>query len=178
MGSRKSTAATVSRGAAAQQVAVSNSIGEELMSVPEEDTAFEGTDQLLGSRMDMSGQDMDVSLQLKGQPYNSNSKQSLHRNDRGSQQRSDMRIVEQEESKRMVRDIFQDSVNDNFFTQAPTENTLTKQPKVEFDLDADEAEESQFGADNLKLHSHRQSMGSNVGGGHDRFSTGSNNKRN
>ena len=86
------------------------------MSVPEEDTAFEGTDQLLGSRMDMSGQDMDVSLQLKGQPYNSNSKQSLHRNDRGSQQRSDMRIVEQEESKRMVRDIFQDSVNDNFFT--------------------------------------------------------------
>ena len=38
---------------------MSNSIGEELMSVPEEDTAFEGTDQLLGSRMDMSGQDMD-----------------------------------------------------------------------------------------------------------------------
>ena len=76
----------------------------------------------------------------------------------------------------MVKDIFQDSVGeDNFFTSQakPLENTLTRQPKVDFDLDGDcEVEDSAF-ADQLKIRSQK----SGCSAGENRFSSGSVNKQ-
>jgi len=93
--SRKSTA-VASRGGASAAAAVS-SVGEELMSVPEEDCTFEGTDHQLESKMEQS--------ENMG-PYAKPGQSSHRSQDRKSCQTDSQRMQEQEESKRVVKDIF------------------------------------------------------------------------
>ena len=75
-----------------------------------------------------------------------------------------------EESKKVVKDIFQDSVTDDnrfFSQQLPTDNTLQRQPKVDFNLDGDDAEDALYA-----MGSKKNSV--NSAGDPNRLSIGSN----
>ena len=141
-GARKPAAAAKGRVSAAS-VSI---IGEQLKAVPEEDGTFEGTDREIGSK-------------LTEDPFAEHGENFNKLGRRG----------DWEESKRPVRDIFQDSVGDNFFPE-PSSSTVqnvgstTRQPKVDFNLDADEAE-----------HSHYRLSSSGRGSEKNRLSSASNN---